>query len=45
MKEVFCFDEKGEYETEDLKIIEFMKKNKPFIRSEESKKKPKKAVK
>jgi hypothetical protein len=33
-KEVFCFDENGEFETKDPKLIEWMKKNKNFIRCE-----------
>ena len=37
-KEVFCFNEKGEFETTDEKIILFMKKKKNFIRCEESQK-------
>lgn len=37
-KEVFCFNENGEFETTDEKIIQFMKKNKNFIRREESQK-------
>jgi hypothetical protein len=36
-KEVFCFNENGEYETEDEKLIQWMKKNKNFIRHEETK--------
>lgn len=36
-KEVFCFDANGEFETDDLKRIEWIKKNKPFIRHEEIK--------
>jgi hypothetical protein len=36
-KEIFVFDEKGEFETFDEKIIQFMKKKKNFIRSEENK--------
>lgn len=34
-KKVFQFDEKGEYETEDEKIIKWMKENKWFIKHEE----------
>jgi len=30
---VFQFDSKGEYETTDNKIIEFMAKNKPWIKN------------
>jgi hypothetical protein len=33
-KKVFQFDENGEYETNDPKLIEWMKKNKNFIRCE-----------
>jgi hypothetical protein len=36
VKKVFVFDENGEYETDDLKIIEFMKKKKNFIKCEET---------
>lgn len=35
IKEMFCFDESGVYETEDEKLIAWMKKNKPHIRCEE----------
>jgi hypothetical protein len=31
-KEVFCFNSEGTYTTSDKKIIEFMKKNKWFIK-------------
>lgn len=37
-KEVFCFDENGEHETNDLKLIDWMKKNKNFIWCAETKK-------
>lgn len=36
-KEVFCFPESGVYDTDDEKLILFMKKNKPHIRAEEIK--------
>ena len=36
LKKVFQFDENGEYETEDPKLIEWMKKKKNFIRCEET---------
>jgi hypothetical protein len=39
-KKVFMFNENGEYETQDTKLIEWMKKNKNFIRCEETKKLP-----
>ena len=35
LKKVFQFDENGEYETQDPKLIEWMKKKKNFIRCEE----------
>jgi hypothetical protein len=35
-KEVFCFDNKGEFETDDPKIIQFMKKHKWWIKNEET---------
>ena len=35
-KNVFQFDKNGEYETNDPKLIEWMKKNKNFIRYEET---------
>ena len=34
-KEVFCFPESGIYETDDEKLIAWMKKNKPHIGYEE----------
>lgn len=34
-KEVFCFPESGVYDTDDEKLIAWMKKNKPHIRREE----------
>jgi hypothetical protein len=34
-REVFCFDEKGEYRTNDEKLIKWMKENKNFIKHEE----------
>jgi hypothetical protein len=36
LKKVFQFDEKGEFETNDPKLITWMKKNKNFIRCEET---------
>jgi hypothetical protein len=36
-KEAFCFDENGEFETDDPKLIAWMKKKKNFIRCEEIK--------
>lgn len=33
-KEVFQFDDKGEFTTNDKKIIKFMKQNKGFIKCE-----------
>ena len=36
LKKVFQFDENGEYETEDPKLIQWMKKKKNFIRCEET---------
>ena len=36
LKKVFQFDENGEYETEDPKLILWMKKKKNFIRCEET---------
>lgn len=36
LKKVFVFDENGEYETDDPKLIQWMKKNKNFIRREET---------
>ena len=33
MKEIFCFDSSGTFETNDKEIIEFMKKHKPFIKN------------
>lgn len=36
-KEVFCFDEKGEYVTNDEKLIKWMAKNKNFIKHKEEK--------
>jgi hypothetical protein len=33
-KEVFCFDETGVYDTDDEKLIAWMKKTKPHIRAE-----------
>ena len=36
LKKVFQFDENGEYETEDPKLIAWMKKKKNFIRCEET---------
>jgi hypothetical protein len=41
LKTVFTMNDKGEFETEDPKIISFMKKYKNFIRCEESKTKKK----
>lgn len=35
-KHIFQFNEKGEYETDDPKLIEWMKKNKWFIRCEDN---------
>ena len=40
LKTKFVMDENGEFETEDEKLIQWMKKNKNFIRCEESKKLP-----
>jgi hypothetical protein len=34
-KEVFCFPESGVYDTDDEKLIAWMKKNKPHISGEE----------
>ena len=39
LKKVFQFDKNGEYETQDPKLIDWMKKKKNFIRCEETKKK------
>lgn len=36
LKPVFVFNENGEYETNDPKIIDFMKKKKPHIKAVES---------
>lgn len=36
LKTKFIFDENGKYETQDEKLIAWMKKNKNFIRCEES---------
>ncbi len=36
LKHVFRFDENGEFETTDQMLINWMKKNKSFIRCEES---------
>jgi hypothetical protein len=36
LKTVFRFDESGEFETDDVKLIAWMKKNKNFIRCEEA---------
>ena len=36
LKTVFRFDENGEYETRDEKLIKWMKKNKNFIRCEDT---------
>lgn len=33
-KEVFCFNENGEFATEDEKLIKWMKENKNFIKCE-----------
>lgn len=33
-KEVFCFDDKGEFVTNDEKLIKWMKENKNFIKHE-----------
>lgn len=32
MKKMFVFDENGEFETEDKKLIEWIKKNKGFLK-------------
>lgn len=45
LKEVFCFDESGVYETSDERLIAWMKKNKPHIRCEEVRTKPNKPKK
>jgi hypothetical protein len=37
LKTMFKFNEKGEYETDDPKLVAWMKKNKNFIRCEENK--------
>ena len=36
LKKVFVFNENGEYETDDPKLIDWMKKKKNFIRCEET---------
>jgi len=36
VKKIFQFDDKGEFETEDKNIIEFMAKYKSFIKCEEN---------
>ena len=36
LKKVFQFDKNGEYETQDPKLIDWMKKKKNFIRCEET---------
>jgi uncharacterized C2H2 Zn-finger protein len=36
LKTVFVFDENGEFETQDPKLIEWMKKNKNFIKAVEA---------
>lgn len=38
LKHVFRFDENGEYITDDEKLIAWMKKHKPHIKSKEEKK-------
>lgn len=35
-KEVFCFNSNGEFETQDPKLIDWIKKNKNFIRCEDN---------
>ncbi len=38
LKEMFAFDDKGEFETGDPKLIEWIKKNKPFLKPQEQEK-------
>jgi hypothetical protein len=43
MKKMFTFDGNGEFETEDVKLIEWIRKNKPFLKPISEPVKPSKA--
>ena len=43
LKEMFAFDDNGEFETDDPKLIEWIRKNKPFLKPIEEPVKPQEA--